>query len=318
VTLILAMCNLQQAVIVSDRRLTRDGVPFEDDDESNKVSLFDCRDARLAVAYTGLSDQGDFVTRQWLPEALAESAAPDFQMGPIIERFTKRATRDFAKIKVKKPSAKHLSVVFAGYCYDETPPRCYCWLVSNFEGCCDQHRPPDLSSDRFMAFYYRDKRPTEENVDILLPAGAAWAVTHQDYESLHTLLHENKSAQALVDKGIEVIRTANQSLNGKFIGKQCNSIVLPSNPQEEVVGGYHSAKVATRHYVPSYINARGDGSGVYSITEGWFEVHGADDKPLVLSVPKVGRNHTCPCGSGLKYKKCHGAIRGQGNMSIRV
>lgn len=24
-------------------------------------------------------------------------------------------------------------------------------------------------------------------------------------------------------------------------------------------------------------------------------------------VPKVGRNDPCPCGSGLKYKRCHGA-----------
>ena len=23
--------------------------------------------------------------------------------------------------------------------------------------------------------------------------------------------------------------------------------------------------------------------------------------------PKVGRNEPCPCGSGKKYKKCHGA-----------
>ena len=25
------------------------------------------------------------------------------------------------------------------------------------------------------------------------------------------------------------------------------------------------------------------------------------------SVPRVGRNDPCPCGSGKKYKKCHGA-----------
>ncbi|MCU0662010.1 MAG: SEC-C domain-containing protein [Myxococcota bacterium] len=24
-------------------------------------------------------------------------------------------------------------------------------------------------------------------------------------------------------------------------------------------------------------------------------------------MPKVGRNDPCPCGSGKKYKKCHGA-----------
>ena len=25
-------------------------------------------------------------------------------------------------------------------------------------------------------------------------------------------------------------------------------------------------------------------------------------------VPRVGRNDPCPCGSGKKYKKCHGAV----------
>jgi preprotein translocase subunit SecA len=30
-------------------------------------------------------------------------------------------------------------------------------------------------------------------------------------------------------------------------------------------------------------------------------------KPIVREEPKVGRNDPCPCGSGKKYKKCHGA-----------
>lgn len=30
-------------------------------------------------------------------------------------------------------------------------------------------------------------------------------------------------------------------------------------------------------------------------------------KPIVRDAPKVGRNDPCPCGSGKKYKKCHGA-----------
>ena len=29
-------------------------------------------------------------------------------------------------------------------------------------------------------------------------------------------------------------------------------------------------------------------------------------KPIVKDEPKVGRNEPCPCGSGLKYKKCCG------------
>ena len=27
---------------------------------------------------------------------------------------------------------------------------------------------------------------------------------------------------------------------------------------------------------------------------------------IVRTQPKVGRNDPCPCGSGRKYKKCHG------------
>ena len=31
-----------------------------------------------------------------------------------------------------------------------------------------------------------------------------------------------------------------------------------------------------------------------------------DEKNLKTKVEKAGRNDPCPCGSGLKFKKCHG------------
>jgi preprotein translocase subunit SecA len=30
--------------------------------------------------------------------------------------------------------------------------------------------------------------------------------------------------------------------------------------------------------------------------------------PFVREQPKVGRNEPCPCGSGKKYKQCHGKL----------
>jgi preprotein translocase subunit SecA len=30
--------------------------------------------------------------------------------------------------------------------------------------------------------------------------------------------------------------------------------------------------------------------------------------PFVREIPKVGRNEPCPCGSGKKFKHCHGAL----------
>ncbi len=35
---------------------------------------------------------------------------------------------------------------------------------------------------------------------------------------------------------------------------------------------------------------------------------GPEARPMRRQEPKVGRNDPCPCGSGKKYKKCHGAI----------
>jgi len=33
---------------------------------------------------------------------------------------------------------------------------------------------------------------------------------------------------------------------------------------------------------------------------------GKQDRTFKRQQPKVGRNDPCPCGSGKKYKKCHG------------
>jgi preprotein translocase subunit SecA len=33
-----------------------------------------------------------------------------------------------------------------------------------------------------------------------------------------------------------------------------------------------------------------------------------DAATVATAVPRVGRNDPCPCGSGKKYKQCHGAL----------
>ena len=47
---------------------------------------------------------------------------------------------------------------------------------------------------------------------------------------------------------------------------------------------------------------------VFSKVDGaWYYVDGAIVREPVRKAPTVGRNEPCPCGSGRKYKKCHGA-----------
>jgi preprotein translocase subunit SecA len=52
---------------------------------------------------------------------------------------------------------------------------------------------------------------------------------------------------------------------------------------------------AMQRITASHAEAGGDG-----------EASQAKQETVVRAQPKVGRNDPCPCGSGKKYKKCHG------------
>jgi len=45
-----------------------------------------------------------------------------------------------------------------------------------------------------------------------------------------------------------------------------------------------------------------------SATGGDAEAESADTQTMTRQGPKVGRNAPCPCGSGKKYKQCHGKL----------
>jgi preprotein translocase subunit SecA len=64
--------------------------------------------------------------------------------------------------------------------------------------------------------------------------------------------------------------------------------------------------------VPAFAGARSGGSGgstatAVSRTPARVGGDDADIRTVRREEPKVGRNDPCPCGSGKKYKKCHGA-----------
>ncbi len=45
-----------------------------------------------------------------------------------------------------------------------------------------------------------------------------------------------------------------------------------------------------------------------ALAHGGEDIGGAENAPFVRSGEKIGRNDPCPCGSGKKYKQCHGKI----------
>jgi preprotein translocase subunit SecA len=61
-----------------------------------------------------------------------------------------------------------------------------------------------------------------------------------------------------------------------------------------------------RRIIAAHPSATGNGA---SMASGDGQAAAAPEKPktFVREQPKIGRNEPCPCGSGKKYKKCHGA-----------
>jgi hypothetical protein len=52
------------------------------------------------------------------------------------------------------------------------------------------------------------------------------------------------------------------------------------------------------------------GEFVRAAQSGQVHVHAAPTAPIVNKAPKLGRNDPCWCGSGKKFKKCHGGGAG--------
>jgi len=315
-TLIAGLGNYRQVILISDRRLSWKGKPV--DEESNKATTFVCRDARLVAAFTGVARAGNFITRRWLLEALVESATPEYLLEPTLNRFRDRASRDIKKaaddydrIYAKNGQPKldrRLSILLGGYSYVEEPPRCYFFLISNFEKFNSQYSTAATASDEFTLDILRESRPSEIPFVMVAYVGNTDAMKQRHVEPLQTLLREDRPPEALVGKGIEIIRQVSKlPKSGQVIGEQCTSIVLPRDPSLPTRSQYHSAKNATRVFTPSHVEARGGEFGAYVLDSPYTEIRDAADQPFILAVAKVGRNHPCPCGNGKKYKKCHGA-----------
>jgi preprotein translocase subunit SecA len=56
---------------------------------------------------------------------------------------------------------------------------------------------------------------------------------------------------------------------------------------------------------PALANGNGNGNGDVALAEAATKKKA---QPTVRHMPKVGRNDPCPCGSGKKYKHCHGKL----------
>jgi hypothetical protein len=297
-TLSLALLNTEQAVLVSDHRLSVDGRPQDTEMIKNGVCM--CSNARAGYGFSGLATAKGFRADLWFLGSFTECGKPDFMIGSILERLRLCATRDIARIPVKKPEDRRLSIALAGYDYSEEPPRGFLALLSNFERWGQRFVGDPLPE--FELHTVHEKRPMEFEPAVIGVLGAGEAVERGDVERLSALLEERAPAKQLVAEAVQVIRRTARSPRAQgTVGERCFSITLPRDPNAEPAAENHlDAPSAHMYDFPRAI-------ATPELAIAFGEPSLTSDSANAEWVPRVGRNKPCACGSGKKYKHCHGS-----------
>lgn len=304
-TLILTLGNNEQIIQISDRRLSCDGRVV--DDESNKCGVLFCNNARMAFGYTGLARWKNFITRDWLLKALHDSAPPDFTIGETLERLKTNAMETFQShpdLRKADKTVKRIALMFSGYINLDSKPRQGCAILSNYHDFANNSEFPE-ASDQFKISYSSATEGIEWPT-LVQRAGNWHAITDDIISEFRILLSKKKPAEAIIGKAIAVIiEIADNPKSQGAIGKQLTSITIPYDHTLSVATNYYSQYTKPETYMPAL---------VYLLPDQHFTVSNITSQPieknaLPLSVPKVGKNHPCPCGSKRKYKHCHGRRR---------
>lgn len=306
-TLILTLGCSDYIVQASDRRLVADGHLV--DDESNKAGVLECINARLAFGFTGLAKFGSFDTRRWLLDALNDAGPPDYAAKGIIDRLAEKASHTFEVAPLSGIPSQHkrLSIMFSGYLYHHSPPLMGYAIVTNYQDFSTGIDSP-RAKEQFHVQYWQERRPSDGDVTLVQRIGTWQAMTREDEVRLRTLLKSRRPARALIGKAVDVLHSMAEraSANGA-IGKQISTIHLPVSRDEPAQSGYYTRNLGYASYMADYVLATSDENRTVVRDMEIRQLRG--DTPVPVAVPKVGRNVPCPCGSGRKYKFCHGHPR---------
>jgi SEC-C motif-containing protein len=160
--------------------------------------------------------------------------------------------------------------------------QCYCGTGRDFDDCCGPYlkggaKPATaeaLMRSRYSAY-------VTENIDYVLATHDPATVDTVDPEGARRWAKESTW------QGLEVVDTVAGG-SGDDTG------------EVEFVARYESDGQGVAHHERAQFR-RIDGA--------WFYMDGVmiRPRPARREAPKVGRNEPCPCGSGKKFKKCHGA-----------
>lgn len=292
-TLNLFLANSDRGIVLSDRRLIENGRVM--DSQATKVATVVGLDGRAVMAFTGLAKFRSFDSSRWLLEAIGAAGAGNRSIAGAVPELLALLQAKVDSLGITRADDRRLSVTLLGYLYGGGGPVAHAWRLSNYEGDRFDRREVRQAGDFVMAAYAQ----TASDDVLAYPSGFDSAFTAGEQSALVGLLGERRPASAVIGKAIEVMRRiANEPASQGWIGMDYTSAVLPSDPNLPVSAEFHVGTPGNTVYLPSSADLvhgilLADPSVTQETAEPWL-------------VPKTGRNDPCPCGSGLKYKRCHG------------
>jgi len=292
------------SLLIGDRRISSGGIPVADD--MSKAIALTCADARVLIGYAGLATAGSFVARDFIPTALMEAGvSAAFQVEALLSNLVHSLTIRFRSIAATNAN-KRFTVLVTGFRYTAVGNGQY--MSAMLSNC------HDFSSDQadgrllaealpeFRARYYSNDM--RDPFAFIQGIGQYDCLRDQDYEALSTLLERRASPEAIGARASAAIRRARQphQLRGT-IGEHLMVAVVPVDPAQGLYSRYSPGNAQWTHYQVDQVIVTEQSM----IAVNRIEVSAVDPATTApVAVPVVGKNRRCPCGSGWKYKMCHG------------
>lgn len=297
-TLLVTILKDDEAIILADRKLSQaQGLTYG---TTNKTTCIIAKDAQMLVAFTGLAEiRGSFDTSKWLLDAVHDCRG-NGNIEKVVFGFNEYAQRYFLehpKIKELRPSDKRLTIVGVGHGHDGTP---LFFRTSNFKTV--DNRILLEASDIFESI--RLTGGSNFNYSIYWD-GYTKDVIKSDFVSLSKLIQQNRPSKAIVGKCVEIMRDIiSRGETKKYVGSDISVTRLPCGAREFPISSYYPANIDDELPLSANIVDITNETNKFAIAD--IKFTSSDGMNVVA--PSVSRNAPCPCGSGKKYKRCHGKI----------
>jgi SEC-C motif len=315
-TLGIAFCSPLYVGIVTDGRLSG----AADTDVHQKCAMVVMPVATLLFTFSGLAYVGrQLDTATWIADALIEASKDASSTDEVMVRVASATSTKLRGLRGVKSLDKALTVLFVGFEAQAGGSSAVIHLLSNYE----EFGPATDKSPVRNAV-------THQRVDVPRAKCHVLATGYSPAPSglqpvMDLLVQGDVPATETVAAAVRLVRSHAGRLgeSGRSpVGEECLSMVMAPG-ESDVQAQFYPSEATSIAFLPGYVNAMHGDFGAYVISNSMLSsseltppsgiggyptgaIKPAQNPTDVVAFPRVPRGNPCPCGSGKRYRNCHG------------